>query len=163
MNSKKYWVWLSMVFGGGNYKLWQLMSVYETVEEIYSVLISDNMFMRLTENESKNIKSYSIGNAAELIRECEKRGVGIICYSDSEYPAHLRYIPDPPPVLFYKGNISCLTGTKTVTVVGTRKAGSYSMSVCEKICSELAAEGYVIVSGFAVGIDITAQDRKSVV
>lgn len=156
MNSKKYWVWLSMVFGGGSYKLWQLMSVYETVEEIYSVMISDNMFMRLTENEEKNIKSYSLGNAAELIRECEKRGIGIIAYSDPEYPAHLRYIPDPPPVIFYKGNISCLTGTKTVTVVGTRKAGSYSMSVCQKICSELADEGYVIVSGFAVGIDITA-------
>ena len=156
MSNKKYWVWLSMVFGGGSYKLWQLMSVYETVEEVYSVLISDNMFMRLTENEEKNIKSYSLGNAAELIRECEKRGIGIIAYSDPEYPAHLRYIPDPPPVIFYKGNISCLTGTKTVTVVGTRKAGSYSMSVCQKICSELADEGYVIVSGFAVGIDITA-------
>lgn len=156
MNSKKYWVWLSMVFGGGSYKLWQLMSVYETVEEVYSVMISENMFLRLSENEEKNIKSYSLGNAAELIRECEKRGIGIICYSDAEYPKHLRYIPDPPPVLFYKGNISCLTGTKTVTVVGTRKAGSYSMSVCQKICSELANEGYVIVSGFAVGIDITA-------
>lgn len=156
MNSKKYWVWLSMVFGGGSYKLWQLMSVYETVEEVYSVLISENMFMRLTENEAASIKSYSLGNAAELIRECEKRGIGIICYSDAEYPKHLRYIPDPPPVLFYKGNISCITGTKTVTSVGTRKAGSYSMSVCQKICSELAAEGYIIVSGFAVGIDITA-------
>lgn len=156
MNSKKYWVWLSMVFGGGSYKLWQLMSVYETVEEIYSVMISENMFLRLSENEEKNIKSYSLGNASELIRECEKRGIGIIAYSDPEYPKHLRYIPDPPPVLFYKGNVSCLTGTKTVTVVGTRKAGSYSMSVCQKICSELANEGYVIVSGFAVGIDITA-------
>lgn len=156
MSKKKYWVWLSMVFGGGTHKLWQLMSVYETVEEVYSVLISDNSFMRLTENELNNVKACSLENAVELIKICEKKGIGVISYSDYEYPNQLRYIPDPPPVLFYKGNISCLTGTKTVTAVGTRKAGDYSLSVCKRVCTELAKEGYVIVSGFAVGVDITA-------
>ncbi len=156
MSNKKYWVWLSMVFGGGSYKLWQLMSVYETVEEVYSVLISDNPFLRLTEAEKANVKAYSLANAVELMKICDKKGIGIISYSDPEYPNQLRYIPDPPPVLFYKGNISCLTGTKTVTAVGTRKAEKYSLSVCKRVCKELARAGYVIVSGFAVGVDITA-------
>lgn len=156
MKDMKYWLWLSMVFGGGTHRLWQLMNIFETAEEVCCELLSENNFLNLTEKELTNIKAYTLKNAEELIAECLKKGIGIIGYSDKEYPNQLRYIADPPPVLFYKGNIGCLTGTKTITAVGTRKAGSYSISACSRICSELAEKGFVIVSGFAVGIDITS-------
>lgn len=156
MKDKKYWVWLSMVFGGGTFRLWQFMSIFETVEEVCCELLSTGEAAGLTEKEIHNIKSYNLKNAEELIAECEKRGISIISYTDSDYPNQLRFIPDPPPVLFCKGNTACLTGTKTITSVGTRRAGNYSISVCGRICSELAKRGYVIVSGFALGIDITS-------
>ena len=156
MNSKKFWVWLSMVFGGGTYRLWQFMSVFETVEEVCCELISTGRDVGLTENEIHNIKSYNLKDAETLIAECDKRGISIITYADSDYPSHLRFIPDPPPALFCKGNTACLSGTKTITCVGTRKAGNYSISACSRICCELAKKGYIITSGFAVGIDITS-------
>ncbi len=156
MNDKKYWVWLGMIFGGGCHRLWQLMNICETAQEACSEILSDSRFINLTDSERKNINSYSLKNAEELIAVCGRMGIGIAAYSENEYPNQLRYIADPPPVLFYKGNIGCLTGTKTITSVGTRRAGDYSISTCRRVCSELARKGFVIVSGFAVGIDITS-------
>lgn len=156
MNEKKYWIWLGMVFGGGCRRLWQLMNIFETAEEVCCEILSGSRLLNLTDGERKNINSYSLKNAEDLIAECSRMGIGIAAYSEKEYPNQLRYIADPPPVLFYKGNIGCLTGTKTITSVGTRRAGDYSISVCRRICSELASKGFVIVSGFAVGIDITS-------
>lgn len=156
MNDKKYWVWLGMIFGVGCHRLWQLMNIYESAEEACCEILSNSNYLNLTDNERKNINSYSLKNAENLIAECGRMGIGIAAYSEKEYPNQLRYIADPPPVLFYKGNIGCLTGTKTITSVGTRRAGDYSISVCRRVCSELARKGFVIVSGFAVGIDITS-------
>lgn len=156
MNDKKYWVWLTMIFEGGNYRFWQMMGYFESAQEICSELLSENKFINLTDKELSNMKSYSLRNAEELIADCAAKGIGVIAYSEPEYPNQLRFIADPPPVLFYKGNISCLTGTRTITCVGTRKASDYSLSVCGRVCGGLARKGYVIVSGFAMGIDITS-------
>lgn len=156
MNDKKYWVWLSMIFGGGCHRLWQIMNICETAEEACCEMLSDSRILDLTDRERKNINSYSLNDAVKLIEECVRMGIGIAAYSEKEYPNQLRYISDPPPILFYKGDIGCVSGTKTITSVGTRHAGDYSISVCRKVCSELARKGFIIVSGFAVGIDITS-------
>lgn len=59
-------------------------------------------------------------------------------------------------MLYYKGNISCLNGTRTITSVGTRTPTNYGIDSAYRICGELARNGFVIVSGFAIGIDITS-------
>ncbi len=43
-----------------------------------------------------------------------------------------------------------------MTSVGTRKATPYSLKAAKEICSELSARGAVIISGFAVGIDLAS-------
>ena len=156
MSSKKYWVWLSMVFGGGTNRLWQSLSYYSDLKDFCSDLIAINECLKLTQKDIQNIQSYNLNDADVLIRECDRKGISIVTYEDAEYPRHLRFISDPPPVLFCLGNTACLSGTKTVTSVGTRKAGEYSISACKRVCSELALKDFVIVSGFALGIDITS-------
>jgi DNA processing protein len=73
------------------------------------------------------------------------------------YPPQLRHIANPPAVLYYKGDIRCISGKRTVTAVGTRNASDYSLRTASYICGELARYGVTIISGFAVGTDITAQ------
>ncbi|MBQ8296686.1 MAG: DNA-processing protein DprA [Ruminococcus sp.] len=155
MRDTKYWLWLSMVFGAGNRRIWEAMRLFENAKEAYEELSSGSLNDRLNETELRSVKSTDIDNAVEHMKYCEKLGIGIIGYSDAEYPTQLRHILNPPAVLYYKGNISCLSGTRTVTTVGTRRAGDYSLYAADRICRELAKSGIVIVSGFAVGIDIT--------
>lgn len=156
MEQTKYWLWLSMVFGVGSRRIWEAMCIYETAEEAYAALTDPECFLRLSDAELKNTQLIGIAQADALIQECEKHGIGVVGYSSEEYPPRLRHIMNPPAVLFYKGNIGCLSGTRAVTAVGTRRASEYGLRACVEICGELSGNGFTIVSGFAVGIDITA-------
>ena len=74
---------------------------------------------------------------------------------DEAYPALLAQIPDPPFLLFYKGN---LKGDMALplTVVGTRKATKYGRDIARLFAFELARRGATIVSGMAAGADACA-------
>lgn len=68
------------------------------------------------------------------------------------YLLPLSYIPDPPRVLFFKGELP-KSRRPTVAIVGTRKPTSYGREVTQMLASDLAQKGVVIVSGLALGID----------
>ena len=150
----KYWLWLNMVFGTGNHRIWEIMSFFRTAEEAYSSLTSDENIVSLNEKEMKNAGEIPLSNAESFIANCNRRGIGVIACTSPEYPKQLEHIYNPPSVLYYKGNISCLQTELTVTAVGTRKATAYSLKAAKEICSELSARGAVIISGFAMGIDL---------
>lgn len=156
MDDTKYWVWLNMVFGTGNHRIWEVMSFFRNAEKAYTALTSDNSVVSLNENENKNIHGIPLRNAEVFLANCAKHGIGAVACTSPEYPMQLRHIYNPPSVLYYKGNISCLKTEITVTSVGTRKASPYSLRAAKEICSELSARGAVIISGFAVGIDLAS-------
>lgn len=156
MNETKYWVWLSMIFGSANRRLWQLMSLFETAGEAYDAVTSGESGIRLNDAERRNIAGISLEQAQSLMEHCARRGIDIVCYGSENYPLQLRCMADPPAILYVKGDISCLKGRMTVTSVGARKALQYSISAADRICGELAEHGVVIVSGFALGLDIAS-------
>lgn len=156
MNDTKYWIWLAMIFGTASKNLWKIMCAFETAEEAYCEICSDSRLLNLNASEKRNLKTITLSDAEKVISECESKGINTVCYSSEKYPNQLKYIVDPPAVLYYKGNIDCLIGTKTITTVGTRKISDYGRKVVRRICSELAASGIIIISGFAVGTDIEA-------
>lgn len=145
-----------MVFRDSARKLWELMGLYESAEEACSEIISGSHRIKLSEKEKNNVKAYSFGAAEKHFEDCTSKGVGIAAYSDIDYPNQLRFIADPPAVLYYKGNIGCVSGSRTVVSVGTRTASEHSIETCRRVCTSLADSGYVIVSGFALGIDIAS-------
>lgn len=72
---------------------------------------------------------------------------------DADYPKLLKQ-PEvcPPPVLYYKGDLSVAT-KPCVAIVGTRACSRYGREVAESIARELAEAGITVVSGLATGID----------
>lgn len=156
MDEKKYWLWLSMIFGAGSHRIWEAMLLFDKAEDCFNALISGSLDDRLNDKEIDAVRSTGIDKAEKLIEYCDANGIKTVCCSDDEYPPQLRHILNPPAVLYYKGNISCLKGTRTVTSVGARKASDYSLKAASRICRELAKCGVVIVSGFALGIDIAS-------
>lgn len=156
MRNTKYWVWLVMIFGTANRRLWEAMCLFGDAEEAFEELSSGRFDDKLSESEIRNIENITLEQAVTHIESCNKNGIGIVGYEDEEYPPQLRHIFNPPALLYYRGHISCLKGTRTVTSVGARRAGEYSTYACRRICGDLAKSGIVIVSGFAVGIDITS-------
>lgn len=88
-------------------------------------------------------------------QKMEKEVILMIDKNSDKYPAILKQIPQPPHALYIRGELPTETEF-CLAVVGPRKYSSYGKQACEKIVSELAANGVVIISGLALGIDAIA-------
>jgi DNA processing protein len=84
----------------------------------------------------------------------EALGARTIAICDVEYPALLKEIADPPPVLFVRGEP--LAKAPVVGVVGSRRASRTGLETARRLSAGLARAGVVVVSGFAHGIDAAA-------
>jgi DNA processing protein len=69
-----------------------------------------------------------------------------------EYPSLLSKIIDPPPFLFYRGNLQCLHQPQ-LAMVGTRKPSPSARKTAFEFARQLAQSGIWISSGLAQGID----------
>lgn len=84
-------------------------------------------------------------------------GARAIVPSDDEYPARLREIAAPPPLLFVRG--SPLHELEPVlAIVGARACTSGAKRFARRLGEELAAAGFTVCSGLARGIDGAAHD-----
>ncbi|MDD2605343.1 MAG: DNA-processing protein DprA [Desulfobacterales bacterium] len=81
-------------------------------------------------------------------------GVKIITYNDAIYPALLRQIPDPPPLLYVRGQLAA--AGPAIAIVGARNATEYGLTTARDLASHLALRGIIVVSGLALGIDTAA-------
>lgn len=71
---------------------------------------------------------------------------------DPRYPPQLLDLTYPPILLFYRGDISLLT-CKMLSVVGGRRSSVLAKKTVFQLLRPVIADGYVIVSGCAKGID----------
>lgn len=92
-------------------------------------------------------------DVAELISRVEKSGVKIVTIVEEHFPKSLINIPDQPFLLFYRGNLNCLSTDLILASVGTRKASRYGLTSTNRLITPLAKNGVVVVSGLAYGID----------
>ncbi|HXH04496.1 MAG TPA: DNA-processing protein DprA [Candidatus Competibacteraceae bacterium] len=79
----------------------------------------------------------------------------LIHWRHPDYPALLRQIPDPPPLLFVHGNPACLS-LPQLAVVGSRHPTPDGRRNAREFAAHLAANGLLIGSGLALGIDSEA-------
>jgi len=85
-----------------------------------------------------------------------KDGVKILTYEDEKYPPLLREIPDFPLSLYYLGNLSDIDYSRTLAVVGSRRATNTAKGALNSIISGLSNTNIDIISGLAYGIDAQA-------
>lgn len=92
--------------------------------------------------------------------EAARLGARIVLAGEPGYPALLRHLPLPPPMLSIRGELHTgLHSTQPglcVAIVGSRKADPYGREVAETFARALAAAGVTVVSGFAHGVDAAA-------
>jgi DNA processing protein len=89
------------------------------------------------------------------LRNCQEHNVQLVAESEAGYPAPLRSIPDPPGLLFVRGQMQP-SDALAVAIVGTRHGSQYGLAQADRLAAGLARCGYTIVSGLARGIDAAA-------
>ena len=91
-----------------------------------------------------------------LEKQYQKDKIKFLSLYDQSYPPLLKEIADPPPYLFYKGDIKLSHLPQIISVVGTRNPSQYGRLALEAIIKPLIINDWVIVSGLAKGIDALA-------
>jgi DNA processing protein len=87
-------------------------------------------------------------------------GAWACCRHDQLYPETLYDLGDAPAVIFGRGLAAILPELSrdgTVTIVGSRRPSRYGRELATELGAELAAAGFAVVSGMALGIDSAAQ------
>jgi DNA processing protein len=82
------------------------------------------------------------------IEEASRRGVRIVCLEDPAYPAGLKTIYDPPPVLYVWGELTPADAI-ALGVVGARRCTHYGLEQADRFGRMLGRAGFTVVSGGA--------------
>ncbi len=91
-----------------------------------------------------------------MLARLERHEIRFVTIFEEEYPPLLREIHNPPAILFMqgKGNFS----SKSIGIVGARKATTYGRRVAQEFAHYLSVRGISVVSGGATGIDSYAHE-----
>lgn len=83
--------------------------------------------------------------------------VNTLKFSDQNFPQCLKNIPSPPPQIYWRGvDPNEWLDRPKVAIVGSRRMTPYGQAITNKLATQLAEAGVVIISGLAFGIDVTA-------
>lgn len=91
----------------------------------------------------------------QLFEKQKRLGIVTICYRDSRFPTALEKIGRTPLFIHLKGNRELL-GKRGVAIVGARKADEAGCRAAYRLARKYAEQGYVIISGLALGCDSAA-------
>lgn len=82
-------------------------------------------------------------------------GMRLVTVLDDDYPLNLRAVHDRPVALFIAGRLEP-SDTRSVAVIGARRASHSGLASARAIAEHLVQAGYTVVSGLAAGIDTAA-------
>jgi DNA processing protein len=85
----------------------------------------------------------------------EHRCIEVRSVLDPTYPARLKMIADPPPLLYITGTLT-EQDELAVAIVGARRATASGRALTEELSHDLAEAGMTVVSGLARGVDAAA-------
>lgn len=137
---------------------------YASVVDIIDFFLSTSKMKTIRPETSDFLKSREKCN--RLYNEIQRKidtgycnGIIPLGYNDDKFPTSLKVIRNKsggniaPTVIFYKGNVDCLSYNKNATVIGSRKPTERTKKAGEYIAKFLSDNDFNIVSGLAKGCD----------
>ena len=151
----RYWVWLSMVFGAGSTRVQECLQHFDTPAEIYEALKAGRI-PRVPPQVQKQVNACTLEQADSIVHYCRSNRITLLTQEDPAYPQLLETIYAPPFLLTAAGNLELLNKPLSLAIVGTRHPSPYSETVTDAMVTEVCKNDFLIVSGFAKGIDAAA-------
>lgn len=149
----RYWVGFNLIPQIGPVKVRRLLDHFGDLATAWTAgageLAAAGMDRRAVENL---VAARHVLNLDAELDKVTRAGVYILTWEDAHYPALLKAVPNPPFLLYVKGEIKP-EDEWAVAVVGTRRASAYGREVTRQIVADLVRSKITIVSGLALGID----------
>jgi DNA processing protein len=156
MDDIKYWVALNQVPQLGTARFRRLEAYFGDLENAWKASISDLKAAGIEPKLAAEIVSAQTRTSPDdEMERLYRAGVKLVSWHHPDYPPRLKEIPDPPPVLYFKGQISP-NDERSIAIVGTRSPTAYGREAAAILSADLARNSVTIVSGLARGIDSIA-------
>ena len=153
MEDLKYWVALNTIPQLGAVRFRRLESYFGNLERTWLAGVDE---LREAGLDSRTVQEVVAGrqhlDPDDLMASLASAGVTATNWNLDDYPPRLKQISDPPPVLYYRGEIKA-EDEWSVAIVGTRRPTSYGRRAAAMLSRDLASAGITVVSGLALGID----------
>jgi DNA processing protein len=150
----RYWLALLYAPGVGSVLFQRILSAKIKPEQLFDNPAGDVLGkdVKLPAKTLAYFKSPDWARVEKDLAWAWKSGCFIISLADSRYPLLLKEIPDPPPLLFVRGNPNVLSMPQ-LAIVGSRNPSAGGRQLAEDYACQLAQVGLTITSGMALGID----------
>jgi len=155
VENELYWIWLTTKAEVTGFDITALLENFESAEDIYKQENFDEI-SGIKPSARSRLKDKSLKDAEKIYEKVKSIGAKAITFDSKDYPDVLRYIENPPYVLYLRGEVPKWDRLLMIGVVGTREATEYGVAATKRICTGLAQSGVTIVSGMARGIDSVA-------
>jgi DNA processing protein len=146
------WIALGWVRGLGSRTFCQLLRAFGDPEGVYAASRKQLCEIVTAEIADEIIAGPDKARTESALAWLQHDGNHIITLADQAYPKTLLEIPDPPPLLYAKGNLRLLD-SGCIAIVGSRNASPQGEKNAEEFAAALSDSGFCIVSGLALGID----------
>lgn len=151
-----HWLALRMTPGLGARTAVRLIEAFRAPQRVFRAAVEELEAAGAPPGLARNLASgCAFEEAVTQQHKLAEWGVQLVPITDPRYPARLKQIFDPPPVLWARGRLELL-GRVAIAMVGTRRPTAYGTAVAARLARDLAQAGLVIVSGMARGIDTAA-------
>lgn len=156
MGDRQFWLGFNLIKGIGAVRMQALIQHFGQLEAAWLADAKDlaeaGLAPRLIDRIQEARQTVDLG---ALTSKIDAQGIQVLTWQDPEYPARLKEINQPPPVLFVRGGY-LPDDQFAVAIVGTRRVTAYGRQITEEIASFLAANAVTVVSGLARGVDAVA-------
>ncbi|GAB6098908.1 DNA-processing protein DprA [Halanaerocella petrolearia] len=157
LEGKLYWMWLTKVPKLGPRRIKKLLDYFKDAKGIWTASREElnNVSGIGPSISGQIIESKDKFNFARELEQLKQEEVKVVTLGEECYPKLLKEIYDPPPVLYYKGELINLE-LPCIAIVGSRKCTDYGRQVAKRLSQRLAEIGISVISGLARGIDTAA-------
>ncbi len=147
----KYWLAMLRIPGVGSQAIQRLLTHFAP-EQVFSASRASLAGLGFSEKLIDALQHPDWPRVEEDLIWLAQPGNYAITLSDAYYPAQLKEISNPPPVLFVKGN-PALLHTPQIAMVGSRNPSSVGIDIAIQFAQAIAEVGFTVTSGLALGID----------
>ncbi|MBF2079291.1 MAG: DNA-protecting protein DprA [Synechococcales cyanobacterium T60_A2020_003] len=161
MSDRAFWLAWSQIDGVGPTLILRLKHYFGDLSYAWEASVEDLVYVDGfgLQTAQAAAQGRSRIDPYQLLEQHERENPGFWTPADPDYPKLLLEIPDPPPVLYYAGQVDRQENQgliPAIAIVGTRKPSDYGRRWTRRIVTALCNAGYPIVSGLADGIDTEA-------
>lgn len=161
MEERAFWLAWSRISGVGPVLLKRLQQHFGTLADAWSANpqallaiegIGEQILLGIREGRSQL-------DPETLLHQHQQANPDFWTPADADYPRLLLEIPDPPPILYYRGGVQPTENqglAPAIAIVGTRDPSDYGKRWTRKLSASLAQKGFIVISGLAEGIDTQA-------